>query len=105
MRRLSSVITLVICLALSMPVPSQVPASGATTSPSAAAPSPSKSFSQQELDQLLAPIALYPDPLVAQVLMASTYPLEIAMADRWTKQNSSLKGDPLTKALEAQDWD
>ena len=62
-------------------------------------------FKPEELEQVLAPIALYPDPLVSQILMASTYPLEVAIADRWTKQNSSLKGDALTKALEAQDWD
>jgi Spy/CpxP family protein refolding chaperone len=62
-------------------------------------------FRPEELEQILAPIALYPDPLVSQILMASTYPLEVAIADRWTKQNSSLKGDALTKALEAQDWD
>lgn len=60
---------------------------------------------QEELDQVLAPIALHPDPLVAQILMASTYPLEIVQADRWAKQNASLKGDALTKALEAQNWD
>src|SRR5688572_30320863 len=62
-------------------------------------------FRQEELEQVLAPIALYPDPLVSQILIASTYPLEVAIADRWTKQNGSLKGDSLTKALEAQDWD
>src|SRR6188768_2750298 len=105
MRRLSSVITLVICLALSMPVPSQVPASGATTSPSAAAPSPSKSFSQQELDQLVAPIALYPDPLVAQVLMASTYPLEVVEAARWVKANPKVTGKALEDAMQSQPWD
>ncbi len=60
---------------------------------------------QEELDQVLAAIALYPDPLVSQILMASTYPLEVVQADRWLKQNSSLKGDGLTKALEAQNWD
>src|ERR1043165_103669 len=60
---------------------------------------------QEELEQLVAPIALHPDSLIAQILMASTYPLEVALADRWTKQNSSLKGDALTKALEGQDWD
>jgi hypothetical protein len=53
----------------------------------------------------LAPIALHPDSLVSQILMASTYPLEVVQADRWAKQNTSLKGDALTKALEAQDWD
>lgn len=62
-------------------------------------------FKQEELEQILAPIALYPDPLVSQILMASTYPLELVQADRWAKQNAKLKGDALTKALEAQDWD
>ena len=62
-------------------------------------------FKQEELDQLLAPIALYPDSLLAQVLMASTYPLEVVQADRWVKQNESLKGDALTAALEKQNWD
>jgi len=64
-----------------------------------------KTFKQEELDQMLAPIALYPDDLLTQVLMASTYPLEIVQAARWTKQNKNLKGDALTEALEKQDWD
>ncbi len=64
-----------------------------------------KSLKQEELDQLLAPIALYPDSLLAQILMASTYPLEVVQADRWVKQNESLKGDALSKALEQQNWD
>jgi uncharacterized protein DUF3300/endosialidase-like protein len=58
-----------------------------------------------QLDQLVAPIALYPDPLLAQVLMASTYPLEVVQADRFAKANKSLKGDKLTTALDKQDWD
>src|SRR5437870_9142409 len=62
-------------------------------------------FRQEELDQILAPIALYPDSLVAQILMASTYPLEVVQADRFAKQNASLKGEALTKALESQSWD
>ena len=62
-------------------------------------------FKQEELDQIVAPIALYPDSLVAQILMASTYPLEVVQADRFAKQNASLKGEALTKALEAQSWD
>ncbi len=65
----------------------------------------SKTFKQEELDQMLAPIALYPDELLTQVLMASTYPLEIVQAARWTSQNKNLKGDALTQALEKQDWD
>jgi Spy/CpxP family protein refolding chaperone len=62
-------------------------------------------FKAEELEQILAPIALHPDSLVTQILMASTYPLEVVQADRWIKQNASLKGDALTAALEKQEWD
>lgn len=62
-------------------------------------------FKQEELDQLLAPIALYPDSLLAQILMASTYPLEVVQAGRWIKANQTLKGDALTAALEKENWD
>ena len=68
-------------------------------------PADQPAFKQEELDQLLAPVALYPDSLLAQVLMASTYPLDVVQADRWAKQNKDLKGDPLTAALEKQPWD
>ena len=64
-----------------------------------------KPFKQEELDQLVAPIALYPDSLLTQILMASTYPLEVVQADRWAKQNKDVKGDALAKGLEAQPWD
>jgi uncharacterized protein DUF3300 len=60
---------------------------------------------QEELDQLLAPIALYPDSLISQILMASTYPLEVVQAERFAAQNKNLKGDALTKVLEQQRWD
>ena len=60
---------------------------------------------QEELDQLLAPIALYPDSLLAQIFMASTYPLEVVQAARWAKANPDLKGDALTQALEKENWD
>jgi hypothetical protein len=62
-------------------------------------------FKQEELDQMLAPIALYTDALLAQVLMASTYPLEVVQADRWAQQNKELKDDALAEALEKQEWD
>src|SRR6516225_8684567 len=58
-----------------------------------------------QLDSLVAPIALYPDPLLAQVLAASTYPLEIVQAQRWLTANSTLKGEELTKAAAKQSWD
>ena len=64
-------------------------------------------FKTEELDQMLAPIALYPDEVLSNVLMASTYPLEIVQAARWRKEpvNAKLKGDALSKALEEKDWD
>src|SRR6266849_2787034 len=61
--------------------------------------------SRKELQQLVAPIALYPDALVAQILAASTYPTEIVEADRWMQRHSDLKGDKLAKEVDKQDWD
>ena len=65
----------------------------------------SPAFSQQELDQMLAPIALYPDPLLSQILMAATYPLEIVEAARWVAANPGLQGDDAVRAVVAQSWD
>ena len=62
-------------------------------------------FTQDRLDQLVAPIALYPDSLVAQILMASTYPLEIVEAARWVDRNPGLKDEKLENALASEDWD
>jgi hypothetical protein len=58
-----------------------------------------------QLDSLVAPIALYPAPLLSQVLVASTYPLEIIQLQQWIQKNSTLKGADLTNAVENQDWD
>lgn len=66
---------------------------------------PAALFRAEELDQLVAPIALYPDSLLAQVLMASTYPLEIVSAARWVKANPKLKDKALDDALQTQTWD
>ena len=60
---------------------------------------------EEELASLLAPIALYPDTLLAQMFMASTYPLEIVEAARYVKQNPKLQGDALDEALKKKDWD
>jgi hypothetical protein len=78
-----------------------------TAAPAAAAPAapPSNVFSSEQLDQIVAPVALYPDSLLMQILMASTYPLEVIEAERWTKKNPDLKGDELDKALTDKDWD
>jgi hypothetical protein len=62
-------------------------------------------YKAEELDQLLAPVALYPDNLLSQVLIASTYPLEVVTADRWVQQNKSLKGGALKQALDKHAWD
>jgi len=62
-------------------------------------------FTQQELDQMLAPIALYPDSLLSQLLMASTYPLEIVEAARWSKANPNLKDEQAVQAVEQNTWD
>src|SRR5262249_2769134 len=62
-------------------------------------------LNQQELAQLVAPIALYPDPLLAQVLTASTYPLEVAMAARWSEKNPNSKGAELEDAMQKEPWD
>jgi hypothetical protein len=62
-------------------------------------------FPPERLEALVAPIALYPDSLLTQVLMASTYPLELVQAARWAKANPGLKGDQLDAALQQQNWD
>ena len=59
----------------------------------------------EELDALVAPIALYPDTLLSQVLMASTYPIEVVQAERWLEANKKLKGEQLEAAVAKQDWD
>jgi len=64
-----------------------------------------KTFPPEQIEQLVAPIALYPDDLVSQILMASTYPLEIVQAARWVESNKSTKGDALANALKGKPWD
>jgi uncharacterized protein DUF3300 len=62
-------------------------------------------LSAAQLDALVAPIALYPDPLLSEVLMASTYPVEVVEASRWADANKGRQGDELKAALDKQDWD
>lgn len=66
---------------------------------------PRQVFAPQELDQILAPIALYPDSLLSQILMASTYPIEVVQAARWSRANPGLRGDAAVRAVEQQSWD
>lgn len=65
---------------------------------------PYSDYSHEELAQMLAPIALYPDALLSQILMASTYPIEVVEADRWVKRYPMLKDEALDDALLEQDW-
>jgi len=93
--------------ALSPVAGGQTPAP-AMSSPVPTTPAPAagqKTFSQEELDQLLAPVALYPDSLLVQVLMAATYPLDIVQAERWVKANPKVKDKALEDALQSQPWD
>ena len=77
-------------------------ATGARAQDPQAAP---PTFKPEEIEALVAPIALYPDSLLSQVLMASTYPLEIVYAARWLKANPKVKGEAAIKAVESQTWD
>src|SRR6516162_6519769 len=97
---------------VAMPAPTTTPVPGAetpavetppATPPSAIAPS----LRAEQLDQLLAPVALYPDALLAQMLMAATYPLDIVKARRWFQdpRHAALSGEQLAAALEAETWD
>jgi hypothetical protein len=68
-------------------------------------PRADSAFPPEQLEQIVAPVALYPDALLAQVLMAATYPLEIVEAHRWVQQNAKLSGQALEAALMQQEWD
>ncbi|MHC8394894.1 DUF3300 domain-containing protein [Pseudomonas sp. LB3P93] len=82
----------------------EAPANVAQTAPATPA-SKDAVFTEEQLDQMLAPIALYPDPLLAQVLMATTYPGEIAEAVTWSKAHPDAKGDDAVKQVANQPWD
>jgi len=62
-------------------------------------------FSKEQLDQLLAPIALYPDSLLSQVLMACTYPVDVSEAVKWSKANPGRTGDAAVQAVQSKEWD
>lgn len=82
----------------------EAPANAAATAP-LTTPAKEAVFTQEQLDQMLAPVALYPDPLLAQVLMASTYPGEIAEAVTWSKAHPDAKGEEAVKQVANQTWD
>ena len=69
------------------------------------ASAPRTALTPQQLDNLVAPLALYPDPLLSQVLVAATYPLEVVEANQWLQDNRNLTGTALTDAAKQQNWD
>jgi len=73
--------------------------------PAPPAPTPAQILSPEQLDTLVAPVALYPDPLLSQLLVATTYPLEVVEAQQWLQRNGNLKGQQLTEAARQQNWD
>src|SRR5271167_3054289 len=88
------------------------PSVAATPAPTVPAPAaaaepgpPPGAATAQELQELVSPIALYPDVLVAQILAGSTYPTQVVEADRWLKQNPNLSGDQLAAQVNQQAWD
>jgi hypothetical protein len=83
----------------------QAPAPAATPATAPAPDNRTPPFKKEELEQILAPIALYPDALLAQIFMASTYPLEIVEAARWSKEHPDVKGDAVAGAVQSQTWD
>lgn len=99
MRRRLAVGFLVLALLAAQPAAAAVEGEAATPE------AQSSAFSAAQLDEMVAPVALYPDNLIMQVFIASTYPLEVVEAARWQKKNVSLKGDDLQNAIEAQSWD
>jgi len=85
-----------------------VAALAGAASPAAAQQQPQQQpqlLTDAQVQQLVAPIALYPDSLLAQVLTASTYPLEVVMAARWSKEHPNVKGADLDSAMQQQSWE
>jgi len=83
----------------------QDPAQDQSQAPAQGAPPAYTQQTPEQLQQLVAPIALYPDSLVAQILAASTYPEQVVDADRWVQSHQDLKGDDLARAVDPKPWD
>lgn len=82
-----------------------VPAPAPTVDPAASTPPAATTFTSAQIDQLTAPVALYPDNLLSQVLMASTYPSNVLQAVQWSQDNPTQKGDAAVQAVANQPWD
>ena len=93
-----------LAVALALALPQLASAQTPPPAQPASAP-PQQLLNAGQLDALVAPIALYPDALLSEILMAATYPLEVVAADRWVNANKNLQGDALKAALDQQNWD
>ena len=91
-----------LCMALL--VPGDVPLMAQQAASSSAPATPVK-LSANQLDSMVAPIALYPDPLLAQTLAATTYPLELVQLQQWLAKNKGLKDKALADAVQRENWD
>src|SRR6201997_5918041 len=101
--RASVLLALVVMVVAVVGAAAQQPTS--TASPTAAPPSDQTLLKPEQLEALVAPIALYPDALLANMLAAATYPLEVVEADRWIKEKKELKGDALKGEVDKKSWD
>src|SRR6202140_3209648 len=104
---------LIVALAMLMAIPVAVsaqtadnpPAPGNPAKPASQSPPRAELLKPEQLEALVAPIALYPDELLANVLAASTYPLEVVQSDRWLEERKNLKGEALKQEVDKQAWD
>src|ERR1700730_8476432 len=108
-RRGQTLIALALVMATPVAVSAQTadnpPAPSNPAQPASQPPPSAELLKPEQLEAMVAPIALYPDELLANVLAASTYPLEVVQADRWLKERKNLKGDALKKEVDKQSWD
>ncbi len=104
LKQLIRELTAVICIAVTVPG-NVIAATRQAEQPIGASEQASAKIPPDQLDSLVAPIALYPDPMLSQVLVASTYPLEVIQLQQWLAQHKDLKGKELAAAVEKQDWD
>jgi Protein of unknown function (DUF3300)/Chaperone of endosialidase len=99
------VAVLILALFVWIPVAAIAQTPATQTTPAATSPSTDQLLKPEQLDALVAPIALYPDNLLSLVLMASTYPLEVVQADRWVREHKNLKGEQQKTEVDKQAWD
>ncbi len=103
--RIGASLSVVVVALLALAAPGGGAGAMQASKPAPAAAAPSDTFSREQLDQMMAPVALYPDSLLAQLLMASTYPGDVADAVAWSKAHKDAKGEEAVKQVADQPWD